>query len=111
MGTCVHPRSLLRARLVIFLNFCFMFFFICLSSFHILCPMLHVSLYCPFLSAPSVFSNVYLQVLTDIYNNISVAVSFLHRSTEPKPVQPFIALSISRHWRESSSHNLALIVN
>jgi hypothetical protein len=39
-----------------YLVFCVFF---CLSSFCVLCPLLPMSLDCPFLIAPSVFSNVY----------------------------------------------------
>ena len=58
-STWVHPRSLVGSILFICLVFCvvlvFFFFILCL-----VCPVLSVSLDCPFLIGPSVFSNVCL---------------------------------------------------
>ena len=42
----------------------------CLPSFCVLFPMLHMSLDCPFLITPSVFSNVYV----DCYNKVNTDV-------------------------------------
>ena len=39
----------------------------CLSSFCVLCPMLPISLDCPFLRSPSVFSNFYLFCLSSFF--------------------------------------------
>ena len=44
---------------------CCVFCLICLCLVY---PMLPVSLGYPFIDCPSVFSNVYLQLFTDIYN-------------------------------------------
>ena len=41
----------------------------------IVCPRLPVSLDCPFLVAPSVFSNVYLLLLSFNTNFVSVALT------------------------------------
>ena len=46
-------------RIVVSNTYCVVFLF-CLSSSCVPYPMLPVSIYCPFLIAPSVFSNVYL---------------------------------------------------
>ena len=59
----VHPRIFVGSVLLILLVFCIVILcFVYLRSVRA-CPMLPVSLDCPFLIAPSVFSNIYL-----IYN-------------------------------------------
>lgn len=56
------PSFLIESMLLIFLAFFGVFSF-CLSSFYILCQMLHVSLDCPVVTVTSFFSNVYSELI------------------------------------------------
>ena len=65
----IHPQCFKGPMLLIFLFFCVVFF-VCLFVFVflfcfllVLYQMLLISLYCPFLVTPSVFSNVYILYL------------------------------------------------
>ena len=56
------PSVFCAIRVVHLFSFLVLCFLFCLSSSGVLYPMLPVSLYCPFLIVPSVFSNVYLHI-------------------------------------------------
>ena len=58
--------------LLIFLVFCVVCFQLCVFVLCYVCPMLPVSLDCPFLIAPSVFSSVYLQFLWIVHSFLPV---------------------------------------
>jgi len=59
----VHPRFLVGFMLLIFLVFCVVFFVLFVFVVCLVYPMLLVSLDCPFMIAPSAFSNVYLNII------------------------------------------------
>jgi hypothetical protein len=83
------PRYLMVSVLIIFLVFCFIFIFLfCLSSFCVLYPMLPVSLDCPFLVTPSVFSNVYLTSSKQYF-------SYIHDKNELTVYKQYI---MQVHW-------------
>jgi len=76
-GTCVHIQFVVEVRNAhrcSFLCFVLFVFMLCLE-----CPMLIVYLGCPFLIAPSVFTNVYY-IYTTIMDFASVSLLFLIRS-------------------------------
>jgi hypothetical protein len=58
-------------RYFTYLNVCFVW----ISVFRALCPLLIVSLNCPFLIDPSVFSNVYLQCLWIVHSWLLIRFS------------------------------------
>jgi hypothetical protein len=55
------PRLLVESVLLIFLVFCVAFLILFVFVLYLVYPILLVSLDCPFLISPSVFSNVYLK--------------------------------------------------
>ena len=59
-GVCVHPRVILGSVLFIVLASCIVVFWFIAFVFCLVCPVLPVSLYCPFLIATSILSTVYL---------------------------------------------------
>jgi hypothetical protein len=61
----IHFRFLVRSVFSIVLVFLWVVFLFCLSS-SVLCPMLPVSLDCPFLITSSVFSNVYFFIFIEL---------------------------------------------
>jgi len=75
------------------INFCFVFL-------RLMCPMLPVSLGCPFLIGPSVFSNVYFILIDKTYDFVTVFLKLCqykkkkqYRSSEPK-----IKRVVSNFW-------------
>ena len=75
-STCVHIQFVVEIRVAhrfSFLCFVLFVFMLCLE-----CPMLLVYLGCPFLIAPSVFTNVYY-IYTTIMDFASVSLLFLIR--------------------------------
>jgi hypothetical protein len=76
-STCVHIQFVVGVRVAPHFSFvCFILFvlMLCLE-----CPMLLVYMGCPFLIAPSVFTNVYY-IYTTIVDFASVSLLFLIRS-------------------------------
>jgi len=66
-GVWVHSRFLVESVLLIGLVLrCFLIWFLFVFVLCLVYPMLPVSLDCPSLIAPSVFSNVYLLVMTNV---------------------------------------------
>ena len=64
----VHPQFLVGSMLLILLVFCVVFFVLFVFVLYLVYPMLPVSLDCPFLIAPSVFSSLYLMGLIHTYS-------------------------------------------
>ena len=62
-GAWVHPRFLVGSVLFIFLVFCVVFLLLFVFNLCLMCPVLTVSLDCPFFIAPSGFSDIYFQIL------------------------------------------------
>ena len=64
----VHPQFLVGSMLLMLSVFCVVFFVLFVFVLCLMYPMLPVSLDCPFLIAPSVFSSLYLMGLIHTYS-------------------------------------------
>jgi hypothetical protein len=101
-GIEVHSRLLEGSVLLIFSDFCVVFFFFCLSSSRVLSiQILSVSLDCPFLISPSVFSNVY--IITHLMYAYLTMSSFYMNRIDGILVDVLAASAVLDHRFESRS--------
>jgi hypothetical protein len=78
-GACVHPRVIVGSVLFIVLVSCIVVFWFVAFVFCLVCPVLPVSLYCPFLIATSILSNVYLVFCAVHCGSLFVHFVLIHR--------------------------------